>query len=399
VQEYMLAQEIQWVAANVVLQSGLIEEAVGSLQSLTRDESFWGYCGFEDLRVAGRHIHQLFSQRHKRLTGARLRQDEKVSSLASCLFNLSAGRECEDPRDRLYAMLAIADDNLDIQPDYSLSTSAVFVDFAKRSLLKGELTVLHMSGLHPNSEEGPSSFAPWISSRAYVTNPLDAPELRFSAAVILQVQVIAFATSMVSIRGVRVDALNVSMDSIPEQESLREHYRGFARWFMSKRDLSSMDGGVEDLSYDQLYAVEPTPPYTGQYLRTTFGLLNTLETYEPTLLESLIGEGYIDLPIGNRWQKDCTIFMTKQGYLGLGPFWKQPGDQVVVFDGAANPVLLRRAATKDGIDHWHLVGECYLLGWMHGDYFGHTVVDELPSDSSDSEHEKKYLVKEWFVLC
>jgi hypothetical protein len=35
---------------------------------------------------------------------------------------------------------------------------------------------------------------------------------------------------------------------------------------------------------------------------------------------------------------------------------------------------------------------------MHGDYFGHTVVDELPSED-DGEHDKKCLVKEWFVLC
>ena len=103
--------------------------------------------------------------------------------------------------------------------------------------------------------------------------------------------------------------------------------------------------------------------------------------------------------VTERWQKDCSVFMTEQGYLGLGPYWKQPGDQVAIFDGAPNPVLLRKVATKDGIDHWHLVGECYLLGWMHGDYFSHTVVDELPPNAGDDETDKEYLVKEWFVLC
>lgn len=36
---------------------------------------------------------------------------------------------------------------------------------------------------------------------------------------------------------------------------------------------------------------------------------------------------------------------------------------------------------------------------MHGDYFGHTVVGELPLDAGDDASDKKYLVKEWFVLC
>jgi hypothetical protein len=48
---------------------------------------------------------------------------------------------------------------------------------------------------------------------------------------------------------------------------------------------------------------------------------------------------------------------------------------------------------------WRLL----LLGWMHGDYFGHTVVDKMPSEAQDSEEEhgderKKHLVKEFVTL-
>jgi hypothetical protein len=41
---------------------------------------------------------------------------------------------------------------------------------------------------------------------------------------------------------------------------------------------------------------------------------------------------------------------------------------------------------------------------MHRDYFGHTVVDELPPQQELNEYfaepdAKKYLVKEWFDIC
>lgn len=54
-------------------------------------------------------------------------------------------------------------------------------------------------------------------------------------------------------------------------------------------------------------------------------------------------------------------------------------------------------------DMWHLVSDCYLLGWMDGSFFGHTVVDELPSGNGcDGETAgkdgDKYLVRESFVL-
>ena len=64
-----------------------------------------------------------------------------------------------------------------------------------------------------------------------------------------------------------------------------------------------------------------------------------------------------------------------------------PGDQVVIFDGGKTPFIFRNAVNEDG-EHsntWKLLGDCFLLGWMYGDYFGHTVVDEMPPKPKDNE--------------
>jgi hypothetical protein len=92
------------------------------------------------------------------------------------------------------------------------------------------------------------------------------------------------------------------------------------------------------------------------------------------------------------------VFQTISGYLGVGPKWMEPNDQVVVFDGGRTPFILRNVPTthEEMSEKWQLVGDCFLLGWMRGDYFGHTVVDEMPQ--YPIRRASEYLVREWFVL-
>jgi hypothetical protein len=107
----------------------------------------------------------------------------------------------------------------------------------------------------------------------------------------------------------------------------------------------------------------------------------------------------------NMYHANRNFFETEQGYFGLGPCWLDRDDLVFLFDGGTTPFILRNVEAGDGEpgDTWQLVGDCFPLGWMHGDYFGHTVVDEMPRETendvkgSGDEH-KEYLVKEFFTL-
>lgn len=60
-----------------------------------------------------------------------------------------------------------------------------------------------------------------------------------------------------------------------------------------------------------------------------------------------------------------TLFITKQGHLGLGPYTIRSGDQVVIMKGGRTPYILRKKR-----DHCALVGEYYVHGIMHGEAFG-----------------------------
>jgi hypothetical protein len=59
-----------------------------------------------------------------------------------------------------------------------------------------------------------------------------------------------------------------------------------------------------------------------------------------------------------------TFFITTDGYLGIVPESTQPGDQIVILDGARSPFVLR--ALKDSSDYT-LLGDSFVLGLMHGE--------------------------------
>lgn len=64
------------------------------------------------------------------------------------------------------------------------------------------------------------------------------------------------------------------------------------------------------------------------------------------------------------------LFITKQGYIGLGPKTSQVGDQIYLLSGARLPFILRRAEEPPGIklkqSIHNMVGECYVHGTENG---------------------------------
>jgi hypothetical protein len=53
---------------------------------------------------------------------------------------------------------------------------------------------------------------------------------------------------------------------------------------------------------------------------------------------------------------------------GLGFFYILPGDVVCILYGSSVPFVLRPVESKTGEKLYKAVGQCYLDGWMYGDY-------------------------------
>jgi hypothetical protein len=90
--------------------------------------------------------------------------------------------------------------------------------------------------------------------------------------------------------------------------------------------------------------------------------INAFFATKPSLLpQCTLNAGVEKFALGRKF------FITKKGYLGLGPKMAEPGDRIAIIHGSGVPFVLRRSADKSGKRAWQIVGECYVHGIMDGE--------------------------------
>jgi hypothetical protein len=434
VQEFILAQSLLFVTKQDAFTTELLQATVESFRhvqegwsAIPHDTSF-----YDDLRplldqamrmselLRCREI-QLFSERKLKA------QQHEINdlSLLACMLDLGRGRKCEDPRDRVYAMLDLTNKTFGITPDYTIHESVLVQDLIIETLRTGDTQLLHACGRRSQQTDLPS-YVPDFEGSGEIPVSLHRSEFKFKTASKLTVDVKAKEANMISIKGLRVDGVKRTTDcreGMPGtyDEAAASIRKKFLNWMTSYNPgvpsrtsasvwgnfSSQMTSGSRWVSTQTPAPVASTPPYPHIPKSKIFTCIHSLDI--------LVSRGDIFSRSENHYEVlRCTkhrhTFETHQGYLGLGPAWMEPGDQVVIFGGCVSPFIIRKSVdqrknngTETG-ERWKLIGDCYLLGWMHGDYFGHPVVDELPSQQEQDEHfaepdAKKYLVKEWIDIC
>ncbi len=72
------------------------------------------------------------------------------ASLRLLDFMHTIDSECSDPRDQIYGLLSLKNDDIDLNADYSKSTFEVYADFAKAYLAQRHIRILNLAGLQRN---------------------------------------------------------------------------------------------------------------------------------------------------------------------------------------------------------------------------------------------------------
>lgn len=210
-QEFVLARDVQMIIGDSVIPLYLFDAVVNAIHDLRADldPMGGGEHGYELSRANASLMSQLFSYREQYALSRKQQCSGKHGivgiSLVSCLLDAPEGRQCKDARDRIFAMLALAEDDFGIRPDYTLPLSNLLNDFAKSSLLSGDLSVLNHSCVLPNHDSRLFSFAPSIEDWKGMTLPLNAPKLNFLASPNHLARVGRTLHDSISIEGVRVD--------------------------------------------------------------------------------------------------------------------------------------------------------------------------------------------------
>ncbi|KAI1387626.1 heterokaryon incompatibility protein-domain-containing protein [Hypoxylon trugodes] len=296
------------------------------------------------------------------------------------LRTVMVGRDCEDPRDKVYGMLGLAPRQLasKIRPDYSATVMAA--DAFRTTVLAHarqveRLELFDLCSLLGRNIGGPSwvpdwttshrNGSPWFLGSQFATGASRA-HFNYDNSKPYTLEVLGIQCAVVS-------RVSEPLRSEPNSWDAVLHVR---RWQPQHLDLDTA-----------LY--EPT----GEPLRSAYGL---------TLINNRIKERwpqYDFLPSQDHWLKqdrndalfgshanlefdeqresrtrervstgiqyalrfcqDRLFASTHEGYFGLAPADTKSGDIVALFLGCPNPIIIRH---KGGISSYQIVGECWIYG-------------------------------------
>ena len=342
--------------------------------------------------------------------------------------------KCFDPRDQIYGLLSLDSEDIDLTADYSKSTSEVYADFAKANLMQGHIRILNLAGLqritqnrnpssplhaHTSSSDNVPSWAPdWRVPKPYMAlGGSNRPGFTAGFSLPKNIKTSSTKPTKMLISGIQIDTVAhvhrpINLDpahaklsacfstheptraSIAALQSLCEsHYQnaGITQYATGENVLTAFvrtvlaDGVYK--AFGDLFPIMKEPPERMVLLWRIF------ETLKINPDDTIDLKPHMDLPsfqtgevgqeraqsVRTAWLilmfmvtavSNHAVFITAQGYLGLGPAMTEVGDSVVIFGGSETPFVLReiRVAGDDGVEkEFCILGDCYLHGFMYGE--------------------------------
>ncbi|KAK3986028.1 heterokaryon incompatibility protein-domain-containing protein, partial [Cladorrhinum sp. PSN332] len=278
-------------------------------------------------------------------------QNNNVGDTLSNLLLLTTGRQCSNPRDKIYGILSLAtpDTAAAVEPDYTLSIKEAY-----KAVVLSDAGHRQRLDLLDHCDNGSTTQLGWPS---WVPNwAIDRGNLT-----------LASLSQHVSASG--ASASDFTNDGDVLEVTGVQHSR-VTRF--SSKDMNPQAEGPP--LPDDLYVPQPRLPLINVYIDLLhLGMLKDGWEHAPnhptaadvrhTLLEVMNGKNQEYLPSRSAYLKGYKIIHTEGGYLGLAPEATSRGDLVCVFLGSALPKVLRQVEPSG----YKILGQCYVYGIMNGE--------------------------------
>ena len=390
IQETALARKATLHCGTVNMEWDVLFFAVTALARLRGDGSyFWN-------KATGRPVQMrpCYMQNVSKLNDVRndiwMEKGDRKSSgrqLHDCMDDARAF-ECRDDKDRVFALLGILNRGRDIpfQVDYGKSAAEVYEAFARYCLRYGEtVDILSWAGeANLSSMQDRADVPSWVPDwRLPFRSPTDTLSNFRAGHRLASMVEVDDSSKILLVKGMMVDRLHTissSIDAFKAPGQVQRWYYHVEHFFTTL--LGATVGGKEkyltgedawealartlvcnredvvfDYSRDKPEEAKYEPSDPTALLSDYFPLWRhrifssphppSLDPQPPDPSESeplLIVESFENIEYQLRVTDFCThrpFFITRKGYIGLGPKGTKAGDVVAVFAGSSTPYVLR----------------------------------------------------------
>lgn len=338
----------------------------------------------------------------------RLRTNNELPNVLEVFFD-GYDLRANDPRDKIFALLIFGNEthavqNLDklIRPDYNKSTKQVFADFSrwwireKRSLdilsaihsqqgrtWRQTLYVSHGDDQlpHPSWALGPTGRSRWSKASLCAQFDFCATGKRGADTSLLETS----DPLKLLLRGRRISRIScMAYIPIEDMYPYEEHpeQQSEAPSIIDKIfDPCGFTGfwGTEIIVHDAKDKLRRSRYEYSDHRRAHWDYCSRpkLPSLCPTEARGFCSYETDNLPTC----MEKSFFVTEDGMSGLCPWMAKEGDFIALLDGGKVPYLLRQVTGPNlgKGEEFQLIGECYVEGVMHGEYF------EDGRDLTDSE--------------
>lgn len=314
----------------------------------------------------------------------------RPQKLADLLYH-SSERDSKDPRDQVYALLALASDTdkEHIKPDYNPSNTvaAVYQTAATYCIMKGDgIDILRFAGIDRPVEGMPSWVANWINlisitmpREPHMTAGRSEPVMYLNSRENdrLIVRGILFEPIKTIVRRVPHQSGHVNLDGEPVvkinrlvryfREGNPSHTRGMIRAYGSEyKALDARWHVLEAYLKLNFRKVRATNADRFPYYSFRAFVSHCSEKLTEAKFHHLEKEAKeFSLTLTNI-QRGRRIGWTDGHYMGVFPGSTQDGDVVAVLLGSKLPYVLRPHGNENG-NEYILVGPAYVYGIMNGE--------------------------------
>ncbi|KAK7974392.1 hypothetical protein PG989_016240 [Apiospora arundinis] len=289
-----------------------------------------------------------------------------------------------DPRDHIYGMLALIDSKGAGMPEvnYSLSTAEAYTAVAVHHFRTAKRLGLLMScELAPNRIPGLPSWVPDWSSSPMTTGLGDVALFAMNTAACVNFP-LGSKGGVMRIPGVvkkasrvkAVESMGSTYSQITEAILRLLRVAPAADMYYTGGHESFIDAICRTLLRGELQHVHT--PRRSRYI--SLEVLRGASHHLRSLLSSTTSDNrsseYAEhfkrlLSAGSNSYEGCVLFLTEDGFVGLGPPLTSPGDTLFFPWGSFFPILMHPAPTTDVFDakeaqqkQWLIVGPCFRRG-------------------------------------